>query len=76
MAGSRRTAARFTFGAICLSSSSHFALMLYYKSSGIAAWPRQTIDEAGADRVDDLHEDDRHTAGCLSQLGDDRTSNG
>ena len=29
MAGSRRTAARVTFGAICLSSSSHFALKLY-----------------------------------------------
>jgi hypothetical protein len=55
MAGSRRTAARFTFGAICLSSSSHFALMLYYKSSGIAAWPRQTIDEAGAHRIRNDH---------------------
>src|SRR6516164_6170556 len=31
MAGSRRTAARVTLGAICLSSSSHFALMLYSK---------------------------------------------
>ena len=29
MAGSRRTAARVTRGAICLSSSSHFALKLY-----------------------------------------------
>ena len=29
MAGSRRTATRFTPGAICLSNSSHFALMPY-----------------------------------------------
>ena len=29
LAGSRRTAARVTLGAICLSNSSHFPLMLY-----------------------------------------------
>ena len=54
--GSRRTATRVTPGAICLSSSSHFPLKLYSncdKAGGVAARPRQAIDEAGADRIGD-----------------------
>ena len=39
MAGSRRTAARVTPGAICLSSSSHFALKLYSNSIKPVALP-------------------------------------
>jgi hypothetical protein len=35
------------------------------KSGGVAARPRQTIDEAGADRVGDNHEHDRDSAGRL-----------
>ncbi len=53
--GSRRTAARVTPGAISLSSSSHFPLMLYSncnEAGGVAARSRQTFDEAGADRID------------------------
>ena len=68
MAGSRRTAARVTPGAICLSSSSHFPLMPYSncdKAGGVAARPRQAIDEAGADRIGDDREHDRHGAGRL-----------
>ena len=56
MAGSRRTATRVTPGAISLSSSSHFPLMLYsnaVKPGGVAARPRQAVDEAGADRIGD-----------------------
>ena len=56
MAGSRRTATRVTLGAISLSSSSHFPPMLYSKvgeAGGVAARPRQALDEAGADRIGD-----------------------
>ena len=55
-------------GAICLSSSSHFPLNAVFeqaKSGGVAARPRQALDEAGADRIGDLHEHDRHGAGRL-----------
>src|SRR6516162_8816795 len=38
-----------------------------HETGGIAAWPRQTIDEAGADRIDDLREHDRHGARRLQQ---------
>ena len=50
------TAARVTPGAISLSNSSHFALMPYSnddKAGGVAARPRQALDEAGADRIGD-----------------------
>ena len=56
MAGSRRTAARVTPGAICLSSSSHFAAQAVFEThetGGVAARPRQAIDKAGADRIGD-----------------------
>ena len=70
MSGSRRTAARVTPGAVCLSSSSHFPAQVVFelkKAGHIAARPRQIIDEAGADRIGDLHEHDRHGAGRLQQ---------
>ena len=68
--GSRRTATRVTPGAISLSSSSHFPLMLYsnsHETGGVAARPRQAVDEAGADRIGDDREHDRHGAGRLQQ---------
>ena len=37
------------------------------KSGGVATRPRQALDEAGADRIDDIHEHDRHGAGRLQQ---------
>ena len=70
LAGSRRTATRVTPGAICLSSSSHFPLRLYsndHETGGVAARPRQAVDEAGADRIGDDREHDRHRAGRLQQ---------
>ena len=65
-AGSRRTAMRVTPGAICLSSSSHLPLRPYSKFSeagDVAARPREALDEADADWIDDRHEHDRHAAG-------------
>jgi hypothetical protein len=35
------------------------------KAGGVAARPRQALDETGADRVNDKHEHDRHGAGRL-----------
>ena len=70
MVGSRRTATRVTLGAICLSSSSHFpahAVFPIHETGGVAARPRQTLDEAGADRIGDDREHDRHRAGSLQQ---------
>ena len=70
LAESRRTATRVTSGAICLSSSSHFALMLYsatMKPGGVAARPRQAVNEASGDRIGDDREHDRHGAGRLQQ---------
>jgi hypothetical protein len=37
------------------------------ESGGIAARPRQAVDEAGADRIDDGREHDRYGAGRLQQ---------
>ena len=55
-AGSRRTATRVKRGAISLSNSSHFPLMPYSnlrETCGIAARPRQTLDESGANWIGD-----------------------
>ena len=44
--------------------------MLYSKcheTGGVAARPRQAVDEAGADRIGDDREHDRHGAGRLQQ---------
>jgi len=38
-----------------------------YKAGGVAAWPRQTIDKAGADWIADSNEHNRHSACCLKQ---------
>src|SRR6516165_7999485 len=65
--GSHRTAARVTFGAICLSDSNHFPFKLH-EAGGIAAWPRQTLDETGADWIRDNHEYDRHSMGSLKHI--------
>jgi Resolvase, N terminal domain len=39
----------------------------HQKAGGVAAWPRQTIDEAGTNRIGDEREYDRHSAGYLEQ---------
>src|SRR5262245_42601048 len=75
LAGSRSTAARVTLGATCLSNSGHFPLKLYSNErnpGGVAAWSRQTLDEAGSDRIRGRREHDRHRAGQLSQWSDRR----
>ena len=59
-----------TWGAISLSSSSHFAAMLYSHTRNpvaIAARPRQAVDVAGADRVGDSRKHNRNGAGRLRQ---------
>src|SRR5215471_8455236 len=63
-AGSRMTAARVTCGAICLSSSSHLPAN---PPGNVAAWPRQAIDEARADRIGHAREHDRQGAGDMLQ---------
>ena len=76
---SRRTATRVTPGAICLSNSNHFPPMTVFEqkeTGGIAARPRQAVDEAGADRIDDEREHDRHRAGRLQQRPDCRSARG
>jgi hypothetical protein len=35
------------------------------ETGGVAPWPRQAFDEAGADRIWDMHEHDRHAAARL-----------
>jgi hypothetical protein len=46
LSGSRRTAVRITFGAICLSSSSLCAKLYSYIGKGhVAAGPGEVIDE-------------------------------
>src|SRR5262245_65311496 len=37
------------------------------KTGGVAAWPRQTRDQATADRISDLRKHDRHGPGRLEQ---------
>ena len=57
MAGSRRTAARVTPGAICFEQLQPFpaqAVFEHRETSGVAARPRQAVDEAGADRIGDV----------------------
>ena len=56
MAGSRRTAARVTRGAICFEQLQPFrahAVFELDEAGGVAARPRQAVDEAGADRIGD-----------------------
>ena len=37
------------------------------EAGGVAARPRHALDVVAADRVGDIHEHDRHRAGCLQQ---------
>ena len=46
------------------------------KSGGVAARPRQAFDEAGADRIGDDREHDRHRAGRLQQRPHGRAARG
>ena len=46
------------------------------KTGGVTTRPRQAIDEAGADRVEDRHEHDRHGTGRQLQLRNDRVARG
>ena len=46
------------------------------KSGRVASRPRQAGDEAGADRVADLGEDDRDGAADLQQRNNDRRTHG
>ena len=43
------------------------AVFEIHEPGGVAARPRQAVDEAGADRIDDDREHDRHGAGRLQQ---------
>ena len=73
MPGSRSTATRVTPGAISLSNSSHFAADAEFEldePGGVAARPRQALDEASADRIGNDREHDRYGTGYLQQ-GDD-----
>ena len=46
------------------------------KACGVAARPRQAVDEAGADRIDDDREHDRHRAGRLQHRSHGRSARG
>ena len=76
--GSRMTATRVTPGAISLSSSSHLPPMPYSRSEtrGVAAGARKALDKAGAYRIGDQHEHDRHAAGRLDQRRQGRDAQG
>ena len=43
------------------------AVFVVHETGGVAARPRQAVDEAGPDRIDDGREHDRHGAGRLQQ---------
>ena len=62
-------------GAISLSSLQPFAADAVFeirKAGGVAARPRQAFDEAGANRIGDQSEYDRHVTGRLLQRRDGR----
>jgi hypothetical protein len=61
MAGSRRTASGLDLFEQLEPFRAH-SVFVQDETSGVAAWPRQTFDEAGADWVDDIHEHNRHSA--------------
>ncbi|MGB8049243.1 MAG: hypothetical protein WCF53_15275 [Pseudolabrys sp.] len=70
IAGSRRTAARFTPRRDLLEQLHPFraqTIIEQHEASGVAARPRQTIDKAGAGWIGDTHEHDRHGACRLKQ---------
>jgi hypothetical protein len=55
----RNTPTRVSDGAISLSSSSHFTLSPYSWAMKPVVLPRHTLDEAGADRVDNASKHNR-----------------
>src|SRR5262245_48566718 len=69
--GSRMTPTRVTFGAISLSSSSHFASISYEcrEPGHVAARLRQAGNKASTDGIGNLRKYDRHSAGRLLQCG-------
>ena len=78
-AGSRRTATRVTRGAISLSSSSHFPLMLNSNEVNPVALPpgraRLSTQPPPTGSID-VHEHDRHGAARLLQRAHDRRHSG
>ena len=70
VAAYRRTATRVTPGRDLLKQLQPFpaqAVFEIHEAGGVAARPRQTVDEAGADRIDDGREHDRYGASRLQQ---------
>ena len=66
--GFRSTAARVTGWRDLLEQFQIFsseAVFLRHETGGVAARPRQTVNEAGGDRIGDGREHDRHGAGHL-----------
>ena len=62
------TATRVSVGAISLSNSSHFSghrQLEIGQARDIAARPAPAPNEAAADRIGDLHENDGYRAGLL-----------
>src|SRR5215813_4084383 len=76
MAGSRRTATRVTRGAISLMKFPAHAVFVEGKTGDVAARPRETIDKAGAHRIGDIHEHNRHAASGLLQRRYSRAASG
>jgi len=60
-----------TPGAMSLSVCSHFSPIAYQigEAGHVAAGPRQTVDEPGADRIGNIHEQRRDGAGCFLHRG-------
>jgi len=52
------------------------AVFVEGKTGDVAARPRETIDKAGAHRIGDIHEHDRHAAGGLLQRRYSRAASG
>jgi hypothetical protein len=52
------------------------AVFAIEETRDIAPRPRQAIDKACADRIGDIHEHDRHGAGCLLQGSRGRSATG
>ena len=59
-----------------LQPFSRQAVFELHEAGGVAARPRQAIDEAGADRIGDDREHDRHGAGRLQQRPHGRGASG
>ena len=69
------TPARVVVGAVALSNSSHFDScreLEVAEASHVADGPREALDQAAADRIDDLNEHHRDGARRLPQRSDNR----